>query len=462
MLYWYPRLNRSLVAAVCPALLVVSFSANAGPLAVTHTPLYTFHGDDSNDRFGFSVSGAGDVDADGFDDLIVGAPRDDNNGSSSGSARVFSGRTGAILYHFDGDNKSDSLGFSVSGAGDVNRDGYSDLIIGAYKDDNNGKDDSGSARVISGFNGSTLYQFNGVAADDRFGQSVSAAGDVNGDSYADLVVGAELASRNGPQSGSASVFSGFNGTLLQTFNGNSSGDQLGSAVSGAGDFNGDGYDDIIVGASKANGRGSVSVFSGIDGSTLLSLNGDSSGDLYGYSVSGAGDINGDGQRDLIVGSLGDDTNGSGSGGAQVSSGFDGASLYQFQGDAAGDALGTSVSGVGDVNGDGFDDIIIGVPFDDTGGADRGSARVISGANGETLYTFSGDNASDGFGISVSGAGDVNGDGLADFIVGSTTGGNNGGGYARVFVSQVAIPEPGAACLLAVGVGILTTRRQRRI
>ncbi|MHC4920931.1 MAG: FG-GAP repeat protein, partial [Planctomycetota bacterium] len=121
------------------------------------TILYTFNGDSAGDQFGLSVSGAGDVNKDGFADLIVGAQLDDNNGTDSGSARVFSGiwiatggkRGKKILYTFNGDSANDHFGRFVSGAGDVNKDGSANLIVGAHADDNNGQD-SGSARVLSG------------------------------------------------------------------------------------------------------------------------------------------------------------------------------------------------------------------------------------------------------------------------------------------------------------------------
>jgi hypothetical protein len=110
----------------------------------------TLNGDSAGDELGFSVSGAGDVNGDGRADLIVGVPFDDNSGAGSGgSARVFSGLDGSILYTFYGDSGGDEFGISVSGAGDVNGDGYADLIVGARADDNNG-DSSGSARVFSG------------------------------------------------------------------------------------------------------------------------------------------------------------------------------------------------------------------------------------------------------------------------------------------------------------------------
>ena len=316
--------------AWCTLAVVPTFAQT-----ITHVPLFTFDGDAPFDFFGWSVSGAGDVNGDGFADLIVGAWGDDNNGEASGSARVFSGSDGSVLYNFDGDSAGDSLGLSVSGAGDVNGDGFADLIVGAPSDDNNGEA-SGSVRVLSGFDGSVLYNFNGDSASTGLGSSVSGAGDVNGDGFADLIAGAEGDDTNGPDSGIARVFSGSDGSVLYNFN--------------------------VV---------------------------DSSNTRFGFSVSGAGDVNGDGVPDLIVGAP----------------------------DAGND------------------------------GEFRGGARVFSGSDGSLLYDFdSGSTSIDGFGFSVSGAGDVNGDGVADFVVGAPVGGANDGGFARVFVSVSLSSVPPAALL----------------
>ena len=401
----------------------------------THVPLFTFDGDSLGDQFGSSVSGAGDVDGDGFADVIVGAVLDDNNGESSGSARVFSGVDGSVVYNLNGDSANDFFGNSVSGAGDVNGDGFDDLIVGAPGIFFNDGANRGGARVLSGSDGSALFSFFGDSANDFFGISVSGAGDVNGDGIADLVVGAAGDDR----SGSTRVLSGSDGSVLLAFDGNSISDSFGEAVSGAGDVNGDGFDDLIVGGLDNDPNspvsGTVRVISGSDGGTLYTFDGDSVGDFFGDSVSGAGDVNNDGFDDLIVGARGDDNNGSASGSARIFSGVDGSVLYIFNGDSVNDSFGISVSGAGDVNGDGFADLIVGVAGDDDNGINSGSARVFSGSDGSVLYTFSGDSVDDLFGISVGGAGDVNGDGLADFIVGARNGGANNGGYARLFVSH---------------------------
>jgi hypothetical protein len=385
---------------------------------------------------GYSVSGAGDVNGDGVADLIVGARNDDNNGTQSGSARVFSGLHGSILYTFNGDSAGDGFGYSVSGAGDVNGDGNADLVVGARFDDNNGSD-SGSARVFSGLNGSILYTFNGEFAGDHFGESVSGAGDVNGDGVADLIVGARSRDNNGSGSGAARVFSGLNGSILYTFYGDSAGDQLGWSVSGAGDVNGDGYADLIAGAPLDDNNfddssGSARVLSGLDGSILYTFHGEPENERFGESVSDAGDVNADGVGDFIVGNYSGSSQRPGS--ARVFSGVDGSILYTFFGDGSIDQFGYSVGGAGDVNGDGHADLIVGAYRDDNNGDRPGSARVFSGVDGSLLYTFIGDSDDDFFGWSVDGAGDVNGDGRADLIVGASKDDNNGdrSGSVRVF------------------------------
>ena len=424
------------------ALVAGTLSVLVCAEASSQSVLYTLDGDLAWDSFGWSVSAAGDVNGDGFDDLIVGIPGADINGLNSGRAKVFSGADGSVLYVFDGDSAQDAFGNSVSAAGDVNTDGFDDLIVGAPEDDNNGLS-SGSARVFSGVNGSVLYTFNGDSASDRFGFSVSGAGDVNGDGRPDLIVGARFDVNNGSQAGSARVFSGVDGSVLYTWYGDSAGDRFGHSVSGAGDVNGDGHHDLIVGAwgDDNNGpqSGTATVFSGLNGGIHYVLQG-GTGDRFGQSVSGAGDVNNDGLDDLIVGAHLHDGNGTNSGGAVVLSIPNPGILihiHNWAGDSPEDLFGQSVSGAGDVNGDGYSDLIVGAFWDDNAGPMSGSARVFSGVDGSVLYTFDGDWAGGELGYSVSAAGDVNGDGLDDLIVGAPLASNGAApaGKAWVFASH---------------------------
>ncbi len=142
----------------CPLLFGVTVSAQ--------NHLYTFNGDLTQFGFGVSVSGVGDVNQDGHNDFIVGAWKEyTSNGFSLGSARVYSGKDGRVIYTFFGNHSGSVFGISVSGAGDVNQDGYVDCIVGASNDAANGAL-SGNARVFSGKDGAVLYTFNGDSVHD--------------------------------------------------------------------------------------------------------------------------------------------------------------------------------------------------------------------------------------------------------------------------------------------------------
>jgi hypothetical protein len=409
-----------------------------------HTGVICFTGEAVGDSLGFSVSGAGDVNNDGYDDLIVGANGNDAGGESAGRTYVYSGQTGGQLWIFTGEAAGDNFGNSVSGAGDVDNDGYDDLIVGAHFNDAGGEN-AGRAYVYSGQTSALLRTFTGEAANDYFGRSVSGAGDVNDDGYDDLIVGAPQNDAGGTNAGRAYVYSGQTGDLLWTFTAEAAVDWFGRSVSGAGDVNNDGYDDLIVGADANNvggdDAGRAYVYSGQTGGLLWTFTGEASLDHFGRSVSGAGDVNDDGYDDLIVGAYMNDAGGSDAGRAYVYSGQTGDLLLTFTGEAEGDRFGNSVSGAGDVNNDGYVDLIVGAYFNDAGGSGAGRAYVFSGRSGSLLCTFDGEAVINRFGFSVSGAGDVNNDGFDEVIVGAH--GNDAGGSqaGRAYVCGCQVEEP---------------------
>jgi Ca2+-binding RTX toxin-like protein len=443
------------------------------------------------DSLGYSVSSAGDINGDGIDDLIIGAhgvltfPSYDISSGRSyvvfGSRKGFaadlnlSKLTGSNGFRITGITEMDYLGRSVSGAGDVNGDGIDDLIIGADGADPQGSN-SGQSYVVfgnrSGFaadlnpstlNGNNGFRINGIAAGNHSGRSVSGAGDVNGDGIDDLIIGSDGESYVvfGSRSGFAadlnlSTLNDNNGFRI---NGIAPEDSLNS-VSNAGDVNGDGIDDLIIGSETASPQGNLSgqsyvVFgshigfaadlnlSKLNGKNGFRING-TADDGLGGSVSNAGDVNGDGLADLIIGSASASPHGMSSGQSYVVFGsrkgfaadlnlskLNGKNGFRITGIAAGDSSGRAVSGAGDVNGDGIDDLIIGADGADPHRSDSGQSYVVFGSrrgfaanlnlstlNGKNGFRINGITLRDHSGRSVSSAGDVNGDGIDDLIIGA--------------------------------------------
>src|SRR3989338_2821300 len=351
----------------------------------------------------------------------------------------------------DPDNTNDDLfGVTVSSAGDINGDGYSDVIVGANLADGGG---SNRGRAYISYGGLGYLDDPEQVNGDQFGYSVSGAGDVNGDGYSDVIVGANGADGGGTNRGRAYIFfgkkagtGGLVANVVLTDPDNTDSDEFGYSVSGAGDVNGDGYSDTIVGAYYANGggsaRGRAYIFYGASSMTspdgaadvVLTDPDNTDYDYFGNSVASGGDVNGDGYSDTIVGAYGADGGGTNRGRAYI---FYGASSMTTP-DGSPDVVltdpdntnshqfGYSVSGAGDVNADGFSDVIVGANGADGGGTNRGRAYIFYGASSMTtpdgspdvVLTDPDNTNSDQFGYSVSGAGDVNGDGYSDVIVGA--------------------------------------------
>ena len=399
--------------------------------------LITLVGSTPGDTFGGAVAPAGDLNGDGFADFIVGAYQCDAGGLDAGRAYVYYG--GRPLdakpdLYLTGEAPGDLFGVSVASAGDVNHDGFPDLIVGAHENDAGGANAGRAYIYLGGPRADSKPDFilTGEAAGDAFGYSVASAGDMNGDGNADVIVGAYENSAKGSGAGRAYVFFGGPGMdnvpdLVLT--GETAGDYFGISVSSAGDVNGDKYGDVIVGAYQSDfggiDAGRAYVFFGgprPDDRPDLILTGAAAGDAFGFSVASAGDVNKDGFGDMIVGAYHNDAGGADAGRAYIYLGGprpDARADLVLTGDAPGDAFGFSVAPAGDVNGDGFSDVIVGAYGNDAGGSAAGRAYVYFGGtvlDAVSDFTFTGEASLDNLGYAVSGALDFDGDGFGDIAV----------------------------------------------
>ncbi|MBC8172588.1 MAG: FG-GAP repeat protein [Chitinophagales bacterium] len=406
--------------------------------------IWTFSGIlESNQAFSFfggSVSGAGDVNGDGYADVIVGAEDFDNGQTTEGRAYIYHGTasgitaTPAVTIEV---NKSDArFGCSVSGAGDVNGDGYADVIVGAYNFTNDELDEGrayiyhGSATGINTIPATILEN---EEAFSYFAYSVDCAGDVNNDGYDDVIIGAY---QDGDLSeGKAYIYhgseSGINAVAITTLESNIANALFGRSVSGAGDVNKDNYDDVIVGAHKSNfEKGKAYIYHGsslgINTDPAAIMEGDDPGANLGNSVSEAGDVNGDGYDDVIVGAENYDNGQASEGRAYIyqgsTTGINTISVSIMESNQEYAHLGRSVSDAGDLNGDGYDDVIVGAHRYTNDNDIEGKVFIyygsVTGCDTLSATTLESNQASAYFGDAVSGAGDINGDGHDDAIVGA--------------------------------------------
>jgi hypothetical protein len=422
-----------------------AFVYHGSSSGLSASPAWSAEPNQASACFGYSVSGAGDVNGDGYSDVIVGAYLYDGGETNEGRAFVYHGGLFGLSdtpnWTAESDQQSAFFGYSVSLAGDVNGDGYSDVIVGAYWYDN-GEEDEGRAYVYhgssTGLSASPDWQGESDQIDAYFGYSVSGAGDVNGDGYSDVIVGADQYDGGQVHEGRAFVYHGSSSGLSASATWSDESDQdaayFGYSVSGAGDVNGDGYSDVIVGAhlydNVENGEGVAFVYhgssSGLSASADWSAESNQAGANFGNSVSSAGDVNGDGYSDVIVGALGYDNGQSNEGRAFVyhgsPTGLSDSANWTSESDQVTAYFGRSVSSAGDVDGDGYSDVIVGAPEYDHGEADEGGAFVYhgspSGLSDSANWSDEPNQDYAHFGYSVSIAGDVNGDGYSDVIIGA--------------------------------------------
>jgi hypothetical protein len=427
--------------------LVVDDRGSAGPIEIEGLlsgAAWSLDGEQDSMLLGASVFSAGDVDNDGYSDVIVGAPGYGPSLAGQGGAFVFRGSASGLSTTASwsrlGAAAGDNLGSAVATAGDVNNDGYADVVVGACACIGRSPAGAGRAEIFLGGSGglsaTPFRTLDATTTDEAMGASVGTAGDVNGDGYSDVVVGSPDFSNGETGEGRVRLWHGgasMSTTPAWSFEANVPASRLGGSVGTAGDLNGDGYSDMVVGAGGwSNGNASEGgswVFhgsgSGLSSTPAWSAEGGQDDARFGSSVSSAGDVNGDGYSDLLVGAPGWDGTNVDEGKAVVylgsATGLATSPAWSRVGGAVGASFGFSVAVAGDVNGDGFADVVVGAPGASNGESNEGRAVVFEGgASGLTTnpsWSWEPDAADSRAGVSVGPAGDVNGDGYSDVVVG---------------------------------------------
>ncbi len=419
---------------------------------------------------------ADDVNADGTPDYVIGAyqHRVDNN-DRQGRVFVYSGRSGLLLYTIDNPSPQpdSAFGFAVARIGDVNADGIDDVVVGAIGQGEAGsalsltidvqqgavtegpeikKVGSGQAFVFSAKDGQLLYTVQAPKQDAgaAFGFSTAVLGDLTGDAIADFVIGAPAQSG----SGRAYIFSGQDGSLVQVLSPPAppGRDTFGWSVAGADDLNNDGTPDILIGAPYTNVDphrilGRVHAISGRDLSLLYTIDAPEpqAGSVFGWHIASGGDINKDGIADILVGAPYKDVQSNrAQGEAYVFSGTNGSLLLSLHDPGLNNAyasFGYRVAWTSDINEDGAAEILVSAPHQTVDEFQiQGSVFVFNGWDGRHLITFDNPNPHQGskFGYTLASPGDLHGDGIPEFAIGAsgqTIGNNVATGRIFIFQSQ---------------------------
>jgi len=434
----------------------------AAATSPTSFPTWTAEGDQESCKLGYSVSGSGDVNGDGFPDVVLGAPLYDTEEGNAGLALAFYGGPQGLpatpSWSFYGDQNAAELGVSVARAGDVDGDGFDDVIVGSSHYDGPYMD-SGRIYLFRGGPGGLQSSPSWIKWGDivkaHLGRCVAGAGDVNSDGFDDVIVGSFNYRNPQVKEGRAYLFLGGPDGLADepswTAEGNQEYAYFAMTVAGAGDVDGDGFDDVIVGAPNYDvdgllDAGRVYVFLG--DSTGLSphpawiLEGDQAEAHLGRGAAAAGDLDGDGYDDIIVGAPDYDGNYTDEGLALLfrggPSGPEPDPIWSKTGGQGGARFGHSLAAIGDTNGDGRLEIAVGANGYENTRSDEGRVFIYSwdgdGLSSSHIWHSDGEGDKAEFGFSVAGPGDVDGDGHDDVLVGAPgfSGDLSGEGRATLF------------------------------
>ena len=375
--------------------------------------LHVLEGEAEGEQFGWAIAELADIDGDGAMELIVGAP---NHDEGNGRTYVYSGATGALLYSFSGEPGGTQHGYAMADAGDVDGDGTHDIVAGA-------PGDGGRVLVYSGASGELLHELSSEGMQGFLGAAVSGAGDVDGDGFDDVIAGAPIYPSMGEDGGRVYLFSGASGQVIRSLDADAPGAKFGSAVAYLGDVDGDEVPDQLVGARDAGEGmgGRVYVYSGADGALIEPIiEADETGvDLAWFFVAGLGDLDGDDIPEIYAGDFANAARGQATGRAYVYSGATHEVLYSFTCAGAGEGMGPGRRG-GDIDGDGVPDVVACSYSSSIGAAAAGQLSLFSGADGSLLRTITSARENETLGFDAVTLGDVDGDGVDDLAASGAT------------------------------------------
>ena len=409
------------------ASLLPSEAEYADPFVEPTQIIHEWRGEAAGDQFGWVARNIGDVDGDGVDDLTTSAPTH-VIGDAANSGKIYAySGRTGRLLWSSHGEAGDQLGLGIEAAGDVNGDGIRDVIAGAPGGDR--------AIVYSGVDGAVVLELEGRAEGEFFGREVMDLGDVNSDGHDDVIVGAPQSDAAGEGSGRAYVISGADGSTLLELTGEGAGDAFGSAAGG--------YHDgeltiVVVGAPNAgaSGGGRTYVYVGdglVERPTFVIDSDDTGSQLGGMFVSVVGDVDADGHPDVYASDWSNNAKGNSTGRVFVHSGRTGERLLTLTGENRGDGFGIGPADAGDVNGDGHDDLVIGAWQQADAAASGGKVYVFSGADGSLLREVTGQVMGETFGFDATGMGDVDGDGRIDYLLTSAWSAVNGARSGRMYI-----------------------------
>lgn len=426
--------NRVLCIPVTLALL--SVNAHAQFLESGIEVLYTLGGRVDNERFSLSPAAVGDINGDGISEIVCNAPGQANDDGTMGVCVLINGADGLVIR----EHPSPLVGvvFQRSAEmGDVNGDGVPDYGAGAW-----GVGMPGVVRVFSGSNGEVLLTIHGLTSNDQFGLGLAPLGDVNNDGHADIIIGAPFHRTPTQPKGRVGVYSGVDGSELWAIEGSALHQAFGQSCFAVDDADSDGVRDVLVASPQMRpnfqntGPGFVQIYSGVDGAPIgIPIVSPSASSVYfgAWIPSPIIDLDGDGVNEIILADQFDSAVGTQTGKAIV---FDGATrtlMYEVVGSSAFQGMGATAN-AGDIDGDGFDDLIA-TSWRSPDGAPglSGKLEIFGGLSRELLGTITADSSGGNFGGWVFSMGDVNLDGSPDFFVNAPSHSVDGPARGRLWV-----------------------------